>query len=316
MSILTPPLVDVRCFFDGAGTELEKSASAEAARWACRAHGFLALPAHGGIASEVVVAAFDSIQALFAMPQEKKMELAFRDVRENVGYIQLGREKPDLSEAAPDPKEVFQFAPGKRQLPAEIEEPLAALFRAGMAASRAALRCLARSLDLPEDELAASTRDADLCTLRCIHYPGGAAPRSTRCGAHTDFGLCTLLLHEQGGAPGLQAADRTTGEWRDVVPPPGAAGADGGVAYVNLGDMLSRWTNGECCATPHRVVAPADSAQAARSRFVLALFCDADAATSLACLPQFTSAERPPLFQPMSAGDFKAMRLAGITAVS
>lgn len=316
MSTLTPPLVDVRCFLDGAGTEQEKSASAEAARWACRVHGLLALPAYGGIAPEVVDAAFDSIKALFAMPKEKKMVLAFRDVRENVGYIQLGNEKPDPNEAAPDPKEVFQFAPGKRELPAEIEEPLAALFHAGMAASRATLRCLARSLGLPDDRLATATRDADLCTLRCIHYPGGTAPLSNRCGAHTDFGMCTLLLNERGGAPGLQAADRTTGEWRDVMPPPGAVDDGSGVAFVNLGDMLCRWTNNECCATPHRVVAPAEPAQAARSRFVIALFCDADAATSLACLPQFTSAERPPLFQPMSAGDFKAMRLAGITAVS
>ena len=127
--------------------------------------------------------------------------------------------------------------------------------------------------------------------------------------------MCSLLLNEHGGAPGLQAADKATGEWRNVEAPDGAEQGGAGVAFVNLGDMLARWTNDEVVSTRHRVVAPATPADAARSRFVIALFCDADGPTSLEPLPQFVSVSRPAKYPRQLAGDFKAMRLAGQTTI-
>lgn len=237
-------------------------------------------------------------------------------MRENVGYIKEGNEKPDPTLDAPDPKEVFQYQPGKRELPPELEDPLRAVFDAAVGFGKATLRCLARSLGLPDDDVfARSMSSLDQCTLRAVHYPGGVPPLSNRCGAHTDFGLCTLLLNEHGGPPGLQAADASTGEWSNVVPPDGAQAGGHGVAFVNLGGQLERWTNDEVIATRHRVVAPADAAESLRSRFVIAIFCDADTPTSLACLPQFTSASRPARYQPMSSGDYKAMRLGVQTSI-
>jgi len=47
----------------------------------------------------------------------------------------------------------------------------------------------------------------------------------------------------------------------------------------------------------------------------IAIFCDADSTTSLACLPQFTSAARPAKYEPMTSADYKAMRLGAQTAV-
>lgn len=325
-SSLVPPLVDVRSYYEKIiqnETEQrqvgeEQSRVAELASSACREHGLLALPHYGGIPPELVTAAFDSVHRLFELPLEKKMELVYRDVRENVGYIAEGNEKPDPTLDAPDPKEVFQFQPGKRDLPPELDEPLTAIFYAGMAAGRATLRCLSRSLGLPNDDtFARAASSMDQCTLRAVHYPGGVAPLANRCGAHTDFGMCTLLLNEYAGPPGLQAADPTTGEWRNVLPPDGAQDEDSGVgvAFVNLGGQLERWTNDEVVATKHRVVAPATAAEALRPRFVIALFCDADTPTSLACLPQFTSASRPAKYEPMTSGAYKAMRLGAQTSV-
>lgn len=317
-SSLTPPLVDVRSFYHGTADamhEHERRAAAAAASRACREHGLLALPAYGGIPPHLVSGAFVAIKGLFGLPIEQKMELEYRSVRENVGYIQEGLEHPDPEEAAADPKEVFQFQPGKRDLPSALEQPLAALFDAGMASARATLRCLARALQLPDDEtFARATQHLDLCGLRAIHYPGGVAPLANRCGAHSDFGLCTLLLNEVDGPPGLQAQDVATREWRNVEPPAGAREGGVGVAFVNVGQMLSRWTNDEVHPTRHRVVAPAEPAKAARSRFVIALFCDADARTPLDVLPQFT-ASRPPRYPPILAGDFKAMLLSAQTDV-
>ena len=314
-SSLIPPLVDVRCFGEPS-CEALRATTAEKASSACREHGLLALPAYGGIDPKLVSAAWGAVHGFFELPLEKKMELAYRDVRENVGYIKSGNEKPDPTLPEPDPKEVFQFQPGKRDLPAELEEPLSAIFAAGVLAGRSTLRCLARSLDLPDDEtFARAISSLDQCSLRAVHYPGGVAPLANRCGAHTDFGLCTLLLNEHDGPPGLQAENNATGEWRHVMPPDGAQDGGVGVAFVNLGGQLERWSNDEVVATRHRVVAPADPAEAARSRFVIALFIDADTPTDLACLEHFVSESRPAKYPPMTSGDYKAMRLDYQTTV-
>lgn len=315
-SSLVPPLIDVRCFRGDGTSDADKDRISAAASSASKSHGLLALPAYGGIETKLVSAAFDSVHRLFELPLEKKMELAYRDVRENVGYIKEGNEKPDPTLPEPDPKEVFQYQPGKRELPPELEEPLSAIFAAGVIAGRATLRCLARSIGLPDDEtFARAVSSLDQCTLRAVHYPGGVPPLSNRCGAHTDFGLCTLLLNEHGGPPGLQAADNVTGEWRNVMPPDGAEDGGVGVAFVNLGGQLERWTNDEVVATKHRVVAPAEPAEASRSRFVIALFIDADTPTMLSCLPEFSSVTRPARYQPITSGDYKAMRLGAQTSI-
>ena len=44
---------------------------------------------------------------------------------------------------------LVQYQPGKRSLPVELEDPLRAIFDAGMVAGRSTLRCLSRSLGSP-----------------------------------------------------------------------------------------------------------------------------------------------------------------------
>ena len=89
-SSLVPPLIDVRCFRGDGTSDADKDRIAAAASSASKSHGLLALPAYGGIETKLVSAAFDSVHRLFELPLEKKMELAYRDVRENVGYIKEG----------------------------------------------------------------------------------------------------------------------------------------------------------------------------------------------------------------------------------
>lgn len=64
-----------------------------------------------------------------------------------------------------------------------------------------------------------------------------------RCKAHSDYGSLTLLLTD--GVPGLQAF--VNGQW---MPVPHLEGA----LVVNIGSLLSEWTNGVLLATLHRVV--------------------------------------------------------------
>lgn len=86
-----------------------------------------------------------------------------------------------------------------------------------------------------------------MCTLRLLHYPpsnnNGA---SQGCGAHTDYGLFTIL--QQDGIGGLQVRNRNKC-WVEAKPLKGSF-------VINVGDMLSHWTSRTYSSTVHRVVSP------------------------------------------------------------
>jgi len=98
---------------------------------------------------------------------------------------------------------------------------------------------------VPEDYFVSrSTRP--MCTLRLLHYPPNLHSSSNGCGAHTDYGLFTILLQDSIG--GLQVRNRSNA-WIDAPPVPGSF-------VINVGDMLSHWTGGEYASTVHRVISP------------------------------------------------------------
>jgi isopenicillin N synthase-like dioxygenase len=108
---------------------------------------------------------------------------------------------------------------------------------------------------VPEDFFITRSRNP-MCTLRLLHYPPAPKLSSLQsnellrsangCGAHTDYGLFTILQQDVGG---LQVRNKSH-EWVDARPLPGSF-------VVNVGDMLSWWTEGEYASTVHRVISPA-----------------------------------------------------------
>jgi len=83
-------------------------------------------------------------------------------------------------------------------------------------------------------------------TLRGINYPAIEAHEGqTRMSEHFDTSMLTILLQDSGG---LQVQN-TAGEWIPVTPVPGAM-------VVNIGGLVSRWTNDKWLATKHRVMTP------------------------------------------------------------
>jgi isopenicillin N synthase-like dioxygenase len=67
-------------------------------------------------------------------------------------------------------------------------------------------------------------------------------PGQLRSGAYTDFGTMTLLFH-RGSSEGLEI-QRPDGTWLHAPSLPG------------VGDLLTRWTNGQLRSVLHRVVPP------------------------------------------------------------
>ena len=157
-----------------------------------------------------------------------------------------------------------------------------------------------------------------LTTLRFLHYPpcpdafpgpGGSVP--VRLGAHTDFGLFTLLL-VRGGEEGLELAPAELGEagggnspladWRPAAVARGAT-------LINTGALTARWTNDVWKATGHRVVVPSAEA-AARHRYSIAFFIDPDAEAEVRVHPRLVPPGEEPKYGPTTGAAYIAAKLS------
>ena len=130
--------------------------------------------------------------------------------------------------------------------------------------------------------------DTPTIWLRLLHYPPisknspsdlyGSAP-------HTDFGCLTILAQDEIG--GLQVQTRE-GEWIDVPKLEGSF-------VVNVGDMLSRYTNGLLRSTPHRVIN-----KSGKERFSCPFFFD----PHTNAIVQPLKGTGKPKFSPINFGEF------------
>lgn len=130
-----------------------------------------------------------------------------------------------------------------------------------------------------------------------VYYPAQAEDSGEQqfgVAAHTDFGVMTILCQDDVG--GLQIED-INGEWIHAPPIEGTL-------VVNVGDLLSRWTNGAYKSTPHRVVNTSG-----RERLSLVLAFDPDPQTVIDARDlygeSFNSKE-----EPITCGDYLIWRFA------
>jgi len=128
--------------------------------------------------------------------------------------------------------------------------------------------------------------DDGQCTLRMLHYPPvedptNMPPNYWRAGAHTDW-CCITLLFQLPGNAGLECAanprsQKQSAGWLKVDP------VVGGIA-VNIGDMLSRWSDGRLLSNLHRVRMPSpEECDPPRSRYSIAFFMQADKHQRIEC---------------------------------
>lgn len=258
--------------------------------------GFLAL-ANAGIEAQLRDEVFAASRGFFHGDPASKQRSAYLSASENFGYQGVGEEHLDPTAPA-DIKETFTMRnlvnrpPGDSRWPsAGFRDLMCRFYGESLQAAFRLMHVLTVALDVPPDFFA-RCHSGENVTLRLLHYPTGGidtvAARQLGAGAHTDYGLLTLLF--QDGTPGLEVED-AAGNWRMVA-------AEPDTVIVNSGDLLEVWTNGRYRSTPHRV----QPRIGATERQSIAMFVDPDSATRVDTLASCTDANNPPRFAPTSAG--------------
>jgi isopenicillin N synthase-like dioxygenase len=330
MSIAPVPCIDLGPFRGGGASE--RAAVARAIDSACRSLGFMQITGHG-IDPRVSAAMRRETEHFFAQTLEEKLRCAPGRPGLNRGYAAMGSEALALSVGVtptrPDLFEAFNVGPEHvpdddwhRSAPHDFFAPN--IWPAGLPALRDAVTryfseaarvaltltdAFALALDLPERWFRPHVERSTL-TLRMINYerrPHDPEPEAgqMRMGAHTDYGVVTVLLAD--AVPGLQilGPDNT---WLDVTPRPDAL-------LVNLGDMTAQWTNDRWRSTLHRVLPPPSVAGTAKRR-AAAFFFDANYDARIECLPTCQSPEQPPKYPPVIAGEHLIQKILGPRALT
>jgi len=279
---------------------------------ACRQVGFMYLVNHN-VRTTLMDEAFRLTQSFFALSLDQKNKLGMAKSRNGIrGYFSIGEENlGDKNKKHGDQKEGFDI--GRDDLCVNDEDlkcPLVDFnqwptiecneyndfsseeFRRGILAYRSAVLAMAGKLmiafalglKLPSDFFTLKAKKP-MTTLRLLHYPP-QSPKDANtagCGAHTDYGFFTILNQDHIG--GLQVRN-VENAWISAPPVPGAF-------VINVGDMMSRWTNGEYASTVHRVINTTG-----KERYSLPFFVNPDVDTTVECVPTCLHEDREPLHMP------------------
>jgi len=241
---------------------------------------------------EVLENMFHLMHEFFTLPHEEKAKLK---CAENRGYFSLGQENlstiyTQLNETFVN-KELGDYKEGL-DLGREIDDSEVGLpfrrknewpqavgpewkpgaldyFTRVTKLAHILMRIFALALDLDENWFDDKI-DKPQSSLRLLHYPPLPSNEARfGCGAHSDYGCCTILA--QDGTGGLQLLN-THGQWIDVP-------CSKDTLVVNIGDMMQRWTNDTYKSTVHRVVNTSE-----KHRFSIPFFFDPSYNAEVSCL--------------------------------
>jgi isopenicillin N synthase-like dioxygenase len=294
------PLIDLA---DSGSDEIEKRrAVAVEIHKACRDTGFFYVANHG-VPLAMMEAQLDSARRFFSMPAEQKREVASTSASGILGYEGLHTQTLDPGSPA-DLKESFMTEiepkapppdhhsrnlwpsdlPGFKQQALAYSEQIVGL-------GRRIASSLALSLDLPEAYFEEAL-EKPACSVRLLRYPPhpeNAAPNQLGSGAHTDWGLITILLQDDRGGLEVRNAD---GVWIRANPIPGAF-------VINLGDMIPRLTNELYHSNMHRVL----NNVSGMDRYSVASFFNPPEDYLVKCVPTCMPKEGEPKYPPCTVGE-------------
>ncbi|KAL4930808.1 putative oxidoreductase, 2OG-Fe(II) oxygenase family [Aspergillus undulatus] len=285
-------------------------------------YGFLYVDSKGtDFAADDVRKAFERSKSFFASPVEEKEPCRIQSNNRGWCACTLRLWILNISGSIGDFKEVFNFGEfnqaGKAQQPlppslAPHEPEIRHFAELCNKTCARILSLLALGLKVSPSFFTTAhdpTQGSTGCILRYLYYPSISAPATAtydhavdvRAGAHSDYGSITLLF-QRPGQPGLEI--RTPeGGWAPVPVEPGkfnskhdsqdgnGDGDAGEFAFppilVNIGDLLSYWTDGLLKSTVHRVVFPASerTGNASQDRYSIVYFCHPLDKTELVPVP-------------------------------
>ena len=297
------PIIDITGY-STATPELEKELCSKI-REACSDKGFFYIVGHG-IDQSLILELLAQMQLFFGLPENQKRAIDKSLSPNDRGYEAIKNQTleegtpPDLKEGfylgaeyADDHQMVKagRFGYGKNQWPSNSEcfqKASNQYINEMTELATSLMSLLALSLNLPKNYFAAFNHEPAV-TLRMLHYPPqpeNPLPNEKGCGAHTDFGGLTLLLQDHNG--GLQVWDRKQEYWIDAKPVKGSF-------IVNLGDMISRWTNDKYQSTLHRVIN-----KSGKERYSMPFFFTGNPEHIVSCIPTCLDPNESPKYPPIS----------------
>lgn len=303
------PIVDISSFLDG--NPEDKNIVVKEFADAFESVGFAVITGHG-IAESLTGGLYDAATGFFAQSLDTKMAYSPPEAAKSRGYLPMGMESvaktlkgetpPDLCEAlvfgAPHHEgeeghspNYYPDTPG--ELSGLVKEYTAEIIKL----NAALMRLSALALDLPEDYFAPMYADPSL-TLRFVNYPDqdkAPLPGQLRYGEHHDYGAITIL--RQDAAPGGLEVMGLDGVWHEATVVPDSF-------VINVGDLLSRWTNDRWRSTLHRVSNPEHTSSGSTRRLSMVAFTGPAGDTMVSALPSCVSDDVPEKYTPVSAGEY------------
>ena len=301
------PVIDMATALDGS-PEGERRVATEFLRAATEL-GFFYVKNHG-VPWHLVEQAREAARGFFALPLEKKSEVGIN--ANHRGFLRVGEAKM-ADYAQPDLKESFvwglEVPPGDPAMTAdnpficpnnwpafmpELKQAAYPYFEATLDCGRRLLNIFAVSMELPRDTFTRHWRRS-ITRGAFVYYPPQPPEMGTEqfgVAPHTDYGCLTVLCQDDVG--GLEVQTKA-GEWVAATPIEGTF-------LVNVGDLLTRWTNDGFASTPHRVVN-----KGGRERYSLVMAVDPDFDTLVDPAVVCRDGESPH-YSPVRCGDYIQQR--------
>ena len=277
--------------------------------------GFVALKGHF-LNNEDIKEVYRSIKEFFDLPNDIKSKYELEGFDGQRGYTSFGKEhakgkkQGDLKEfwhfgQYLDDDEYSKFNYPKNQLVEELpkfNDIGKKVFKSLEKTAIYVLRAISLYLDLEEDHFDKYVKKGN-SILRPIHYPPiKTKPKGAeRAAAHGDINLITLLMGAHGR--GLQVLTND-GEWIDAI-------AKEDEIVINVGDMLSRYTNNKLKSTVHKVINPPKELWK-KSRYSIPFFLHPIGTMSLNVLDSCIDEKNPKKYEDITAHEFLIQRLKDI----
>ena len=277
--------------------------------------GFVALKGHF-LKDSDIKNIYKYIKAFFDLSDDVKRKYELEGFSGQRGYTSLarehakGKEHGDLKEfwhfgQYLDDSEYSQFSYPKnlyvQEIP-EFNEIGKTVYKALEKTAIYVLRAISLYLELDEDHFDKYVKKGN-SILRPIHYPPiQTKPKGAeRAAAHGDINLITLLMGAHG--KGLQVLTND-GEWIDAI-------AEKDEIVINVGDMLSRYTNNKLKSTIHKVINPPKELWK-KSRYSIPFFLHPVGKMKLNVLDSCIDDENPKKYDDITAHEFLIQRLKDI----